>query len=66
MSSVINRDIRNQYMVTVINKLDTFQEKFERHTPNEEYENFVTAHIEAAAKCIIIKSRDKFEFHGSL
>ena len=38
--------------------MDTFQETSERHTPNE-YENVVTAHIEAAAKCIPTKPRGK-------
>ena len=46
-------------MVTVINKLDTLQEIFERHTPNDKYENFVTAHMVAAVECISTKSRDK-------
>ena len=33
-------------MVIIRNKIDTFQEIFERHTPNDEYEIFVTAHVE--------------------
>ncbi len=28
-------------MVTIRIKLDTFQERFETHTPNDEYKNFV-------------------------
>ena len=37
-------------MVTVRNKSDT---------PNDEYENFLTAHMEAAAECIPTKPRTK-------
>ena len=33
-------------MLTVRNKQDTLQETSEKHTPNNEYENFVIAHIE--------------------
>ena len=29
------------------------------HPPNDEYENFVSAHFEAAAECILTKQRDK-------
>ena len=29
------------------------------HTPNDEYENFVHAHLEAAAECIPTKQRTK-------
>ena len=31
----------------------------ERHTPNDKYENFVTAHLEAASECIPVKSKVK-------
>ena len=48
-------------MVTVRNKFDSLQETFERHTPNNEYEKYVTAHIEAAAECIPTKTRAKWE-----
>ena len=47
-------------MVTVKNKFDTRQETSERHTPNDEYENFLTAHVETAFKCIQFKSKAKF------
>ena len=40
------------YKVTVRNKFDTLQETYERHTLDNRYENFVTGHKEAAAKCI--------------
>ena len=52
-------DISYQYIITVKNKFDTFQKTPERHTPKEEYKNFLTAHIEAAAECIQTKLRDK-------
>ena len=41
------------------NKFDALQEKTETHTPNDEYENFVNAHLEAAAKYIPTKHRIK-------
>ena len=44
------------YMLALRNKFDVLQEKTEIRTPNDEYENFVNAHLEAAAKCIL--SRD--------
>ena len=47
-----NRDIRDRYALTL-------QEKTETHTPNDEYENFVNAHLEAAAECISTKQRAK-------
>ena len=33
-------------------------------TPNDEYENLVKAHLEAAAKCIATKPRLNIESHG--
>ena len=44
-------------MVTVRNKFDTLQEIFETHNPNDEYENFINALMEAAAECISTKPR---------
>ena len=35
----------------------TQRNKYERHTSREEYENFVTAQKETAAKCIPTKPR---------
>ena len=49
-------------MIIVRNKFDTLHEISDKHTLNEEYENFVTVHIEAAAKCIPIKPRAKCRF----
>ena len=57
--SFTNRYISNRYKVTAWNKFYTFQEKSERYTLNDEYENFISAHIEAAAKCIPTKPRAK-------
>ena len=39
---------------------ETLLEKTEKGTPNDEYENFVDAHLEAAAKCIPIKPKTKY------
>ena len=50
-SSHTNNYISSQYTGTVINKYDTLQEISERHTPNNEYENFLDAHTEAIAEC---------------
>ena len=36
-----------------------YYEVSEMPTPNEEYENYVNAHLEAAAKCIPNKQRVK-------
>ena len=47
-----NRDIKDKYVLTLRNKFDALQEKTEKGTPNDEYENFVNAHLEAAVKCI--------------
>ena len=54
-----NRDIRDKYALTLRNKYDARKEKTETHTPNEEYENFVNAHLEAAAEFIPTKQRTK-------
>ena len=44
-------------MLTLRNKFDALQQKTETHTPNDEYENYVNAHLEAAAECILTKQR---------
>ena len=51
--------IRDKYALALRNKFDALQEKTETHTPNDEYENFVNVHLEAAAKCIPTKQRTK-------
>ena len=53
-----NRDIRDKYALTLRNKFDALQ-KIETHTPNDENENFINAHLEAAAEYIPTKQRTK-------
>ena len=55
-----NTDIRDKYVLELRNRFETLQEKTEKSTPNDEYENFVNAHLEAAAKCIPTKPRTKY------
>ena len=55
-----NSDIRDKYIVELRNRFETLQEKTKKGTPNDEYENFVNAHLEAAAKCIPTKPRSKY------
>ena len=54
-----NRDIRDRYALTLRRKFGVLQERSETRTPNDEYENVVNAHLEAAAKCIPTKQRPK-------
>ena len=46
-------------MIGQRNKFDALQQKTETHTPNDEYENFDNAHLEAAAEYISMKQRTK-------
>ena len=55
-----NRDIRDKYVLELRNRFETLQEKTEKSTPNEEYENFVNSHVKAAAKCIPTKLKTKY------
>ena len=55
-----NRDRRDKYVVELRNRFEILQEETEKSTPNDEYENFVNVHLEAAAKCIPTKSRTKY------
>ena len=55
-----NRDICDKYVLELRNRFETLQEKTEKGTPNDEYENFVEAHLEAASKCIPTKPRTKY------
>ena len=58
--SLLNiRDISDKYTLTLRNKFDALQEISEALTPNDEYENFIHARLEAAAECIPIKQRVK-------
>ena len=44
-------------MLAVRNKFDSLQEIFERHSMNDEFENFIFALGEDAAECIPAKPR---------
>ena len=58
--SLLNyRDIRDKYVLTLRNKFNTLQEKTETHTPNDEYENLVNAHLEVSAEYLRTKQRAK-------
>ena len=54
-----NKDIRDKYVIALRNKFDALQEKTGTRIPNDKYENFVNAHLEAAAKYIPTKQRTK-------
>ena len=56
-SQLNNRDINDKYTITRINKSDALQAILEKLTPNDEYENFINAHMEAAAECTPTKLR---------
>ena len=56
-----NRDIRDKYVLELRNRFETLQEKTEKGTPNDKYENFVNTHLEEAAKCIPTKPRTKYK-----
>ena len=55
-----NKDIRDKCVLELRNRFETLQEKTEKSTPNDEYENFVNAHLEAAAKYIPTKLKTKY------
>ena len=48
------------FLLELRNRFETLQEKEEKNTPNDEYENIVNAHLEAASKCIPTKPRTKY------
>ena len=50
--------------LTIRNKFDTLQEISETLPLDDEHENFVNAHIKAAAKCIPTNLRAKQSFLG--
>ena len=52
-----NKVISHKYTLTLRNKFDALQEISESPTANDEYENFVNAHLEAAAECMPTKQR---------
>ena len=55
-----NRDIRDKYVLELRKRFETLQENIEKGIPNDEYENFVNAHLEAATNCIPTKPRTKY------
>ena len=55
-----NRDIRDKYALELRNRFETLQGKTEKGTPNDEYENFVDAHLVSASKFIPTKPRTKY------
>ncbi len=55
-----NRNIRDKYVLESRNRFETLLVQTEIRTPNDEYENFVNAHLEVAAKCIPTKHRTKY------
>ena len=59
MSLLSNWHIRDKYTLTLRNKIDAQQEISETPPPNDRYENFIIAHLEAAADCIPTKPRTK-------
>ena len=54
-----NKDIRDDYVIALRNNFNALQEKTETRAANDEYENFVNARLEAAAKYIPTKHRTK-------
>ena len=55
-----NRDIRDKYVLELRNRFETLQEKTEKGTQNDEYENFVNVHLETVSTCIPTKPRTKY------
>ena len=58
--ALLTTEIWDKYVVELRNRFETLQEKTEKGTPNDEYENFVDAHLEVAAKYIPTKPRTKY------
>ena len=44
----LTTDIRDEFVLELRNRFDALQEKSEKGIPNDEYENFVNAHLEVA------------------
>ena len=55
-----NRYFRDKYVLELRNRFETLQENTEKGTPNDKYENFDEAHLEAASKCIPTKPKTKY------
>ena len=58
-SSFTNKDLTDKSTVTVRNKFESLQETSEIHTPNDDYENFLTAYMEAVIECVPTKPKAK-------
>ena len=54
-----NRDIRDKYAISLRIKFDALLEKTETNTPNDEYEGFMNAHLEAAVEYIPTDQKTK-------
>ena len=63
-SSIAYCDIINQYKITERDEFYTLKETSERHTPKDEYENFVSTHIETTVQRKTTKLRVKCNFLG--
>ena len=61
-SMLNNRDVSNKHTIALRNNFDALQEISETLTPYDEYENFVNAHEETAAKWIPTKLRGNIEY----
>ena len=59
-----NRDIRDKYVLELRNRIETIQEKTEKSTPNDEYENFVNAHLERQRSVFLQNLELNIESHG--
>ena len=56
-----NRDTRDNYTITQRNKFNALLEISEKPTPNDEYENFVNAHLECMQTKHRVKPRVQWE-----
>ena len=54
-----NKDISDKYVIALRNKFEALQEKTETRTPNEEYENFINTHQDAASNYMPTQHRTK-------
>ena len=54
--------MRDKYTLAQRSKYDALQEQTKTYTPNEEYENFINIHQEAAAEFIPTKQITKYRF----
>ena len=53
------RDISYKYTIALRNKFNALQDISETLTLNDEYENFINAHMEVVAECITTKLKAK-------